>query len=137
MSNRTLPVLLVTAIALGFLIAQARSEQRVELGAAAACHPIRPNEIKMLEKAGLSGPIHQVVESLQAHPELVADFAVGGAVMGFYFPEQVYVLNSRWVYAYFEDGHTSGYGVFEYTIEPDTTLSWKVLLAKPVQALGR
>jgi hypothetical protein len=136
MTKRAFPVLVVLAIALGFVIAQARSEQSAESGAPAACHPIRPNEIEMLEKAGLSDPIRQVVESLQAHPELVAEFAVGGSVMGFYFPEQIHVLNHRWVYAYFEDGHTSGYGVFEYSIEPDTTLSWKVLFAKPVQALG-
>ncbi len=62
-----------------------------------------------------------------AHPEIIPHAGVLGGRMGFYSPRNIHVLNARTVYARFDDGHIMGSGVFEFTIEPDGRIDWRVL----------
>jgi hypothetical protein len=98
--------------------------------AAAPAHPIAPHEIEQLRRRGLHDPIPQLVEDLQKHAEVLPDSGVLGGRLGFYDPEGIHVLDSRWVYARFDDGHIGGSGVFEFAIQPDGSLVWKVVSAR-------
>ena len=49
--------------------------------------------------------------------------------MGFYDTTSIFVLNDRWVYAEFEDGHVGGSGIFEFHVEPGGKIQWKVVKA--------
>lgn len=90
-------------------------------------HPIQQWQIAELHREGLAQPVTAVVRDLHAHPDLIPFPGVLGGTMGFYDTTQVYVLNDRWVYAYFEDGHISGYGLFQYTVRDSGRISWKLV----------
>lgn len=92
-----------------------------------AAHPIPDHEIERLRSRGLQDPIHQIVEDLRSHAEVIPHSGVMGGTPGFHDPNAIHVLSSRWVYARFDDGHFEGSGVFEYTIQPDGHLSWNVV----------
>jgi len=42
----------------------------------------------------------------------------------------VSVLNNIWAYGTFEDGHISGFGLYEYTIQGNGDIEWKVVKEK-------
>lgn len=63
-------------------------------------------------------------EDIFTHPELIKFDGVLGGTMFF---THAYVLNDKWVYARFEDGHIQGYGIYEFNIEEDLTITWKVI----------
>lgn len=65
-----------------------------------------------------------IADDLRLHPELIAFEGVLGGVMGF---TKIVILNDQWVYARFEDGHIQGYGIYEFTINQDVKISWKVI----------
>jgi hypothetical protein len=90
---------------------------------------ISEDEIEVLRARGLKAPTRQIIESLRAHPELIPHSGVLGGRMGFY-SDEIYVLNSRTVFARFEDGHIQGSGVFEFSIQADGNLVWRVLSSK-------
>jgi hypothetical protein len=95
--------------------------------AEASRHLISKDEIDELREAGLTDPLQQLVDSLMAHPEIIPHAGVLGGRMGFYSPRNIHVLNARTVYARFDDGHIMGSGVFEFTIDPDARIAWRVL----------
>jgi hypothetical protein len=51
-------------------------------------------------------------------------------MMAFYYPEKIHVLDEHWVYAEFDDGHIGGHGVFAYKVEPDSSLSFRVVYSE-------
>ncbi|HET9887209.1 MAG TPA: DUF4829 domain-containing protein, partial [bacterium] len=81
----------------------------------------------VLRKRGLNDPIAQIVEDLRSHPEIIPHHGDLGGTMGFYDPDGIRVLSSRWVYARFEDGHVGGSGIFEFKVDPGGTLTWSVV----------
>jgi hypothetical protein len=101
--------------------------------AGASNHLIAAHEIEELRKHGLRDPIAQIVEDLRSHPEVIPHSGELGGRMGFYDPDGIHVLSSSWVYAQFEDGHVGGEGVFEFTVQPDGSLTWKVVSSRLVQ----
>ena len=70
------------------------------------------------------------MRSLQEHPEIIPFDGVLGGTMGFYGESEIHLLAPNWVYAKFDDGHILGHGVFEYEIQKDKTLKWKVVRAE-------
>jgi hypothetical protein len=64
---------------------------------------------------------------LLEHPQLIPYRGSLGGTTDF-IPSRVFVLNDRWVYAEFEDGHIGGGGLFQYTVK-DGRLSWSVVRA--------
>jgi hypothetical protein len=100
-------------------------------GGEALCHPIPAYEIEFLRNRGLHDPIAQIVEDLRKHPEVIPHLgAQGTRRLAFYDPEGIRVLSDHWVYARFDDGHFAGRGVFEFTVQPGGTLSWKVVTSR-------
>lgn len=78
-------------------------------------------QLKQIEKAGIDQP-QLLTQSLMAHPEVIGVSAVLGGIMGF---TKVAVINEKWVYGAFEDGHIMGYGIYEWTLGADGTITWK------------
>jgi hypothetical protein len=51
--------------------------------------------------------------------------------MGFYFYDGIHILNEKWVFAYFEDGHIAGAMLLRYEIDEDGNIGWEVLDETP------
>ncbi len=92
-------------------------------------HALDAYDIEELQRRGLTDPIPQIISSLMSHGAIIPQAGVLGGTMGFYSAESIHVLDDSWVYAEFEDGHIQGRGIFEYTIQADSTIAWKVVLA--------
>ena len=85
------------------------------------------HQLEYLNKQGLSNPVEDIRTDLVANPDLIGRPAVLGGKMGFYFRDGIHLLNHRWVFAYYEDGHVEGAMLLRYEIADDGTLSWEVL----------
>lgn len=81
--------------------------------------------IKKIEEKGYSD-YKYILKDLELHPELIPYKGVLGGTMSWWHDES-YILNEKWVYGYFEDGHINGYALLEYKINDDKTISWLVL----------
>ena len=143
----TIRSILVAAVALSIGACQPKQEEHVARGTAppdsspeervaallspaASGHLIRNFEVDRLRQQGLSDPVRQIVAGLMTHPELIRHPGVLGGTMGFCVPENVHVLDERWVYADFEDGHIGGHGIFAYKVQPDSSLSFSVVYSE-------
>lgn len=79
--------------------------------------------IEGLKNMGISD-YTQIANDLLSHSELIPyDGALGGT-MRF---SKIFILNDKWAYGRFEDGHIQGYGLYEYKIDKDKNISWKVI----------
>lgn len=90
-------------------------------------HLINAIEIEELREQGLRDPVSQIVDSLMAHPELIPHEGVLGGTMGFYSPTYIHILDGSWIFADFDDGHIMGRGVFSYAVQPDSSLTFRVV----------
>lgn len=86
-------------------------------------------EVEALRRRGLANPAYDLRHDLERHRELIPFKGVEGGTMGFYDTTSIFVLNDRWVYAEFEDGHVGGSGIFEFHVEPGGKIQWKVVKA--------
>lgn len=84
-------------------------------------------QVENLKKKGLSDPVNDIRKDLANEPELINMQAVHGGKMGFYFHEGIHILNEKWVFAWFEDGHNAGAVLLEYKINEDGNIGWQVL----------
>ncbi len=92
-------------------------------------HLIEDWQVADLKREGLTDPVPMLVADLERHPELIPYPGVLGGTMGFYDSTAIHVLDDQWVYAYFEDGHISGYGLFRYRILPGGRIQWRKVVA--------
>jgi len=81
-------------------------------------------EIEQLQKAGLSDPVSQLQEDLRAHVDMLPFKGKVGGTMAF---GRIVLLNRRWVYAEFDDGHYGGVVLFEYEVLPSGTVQWTII----------
>lgn len=79
-----------------------------------------------LEEMGISD-IAAIEHDLYEKPELIPYDGVLGGTMFFY---KVNVINHKWAYARFEDGHINGYGLFEFEIGQNEKITWKLIRAE-------
>ena len=77
---------------------------------------------------GASGSERAILDDLARHPELIPFPGTEGGTMRFY-ASQSRVIAPGWAYGYFEDGHVSGRGLFEYKLARGGQVSWKRLAA--------
>ena len=100
-------------------------------GPAARPPGLLANEVHLarLRRAGLRDPLADLRADLQAHPELIPVPSRLGGRMGFYSPDDIVLLNDRWVYAYFEDGHTAGSMLLEFDVREGGGIVWRPLAA--------
>ena len=78
-----------------------------------------------MKEKGLEKPVENIISDLQKHGELIPYKGVHGGKMGFYNPYDIWILTNKWVFAYFEDGHLSGYLLLEYNVTDDGKIQWK------------
>lgn len=79
-----------------------------------------------LERKGYTGQLKDVVADLKMHSELIPYKGILGGTMGFHIDNDIHVLTDRWVFAYFEDGHISGYMLLRYDIN-NGSIVWNVI----------
>jgi len=79
-----------------------------------------------LKRKGFTGQLKDIVEDLKMHTELIPYKGILGGTMGFYGDNDIHVLTNRWVFAYFQDGHISGYMLLRYDIN-NGSIAWKVI----------
>ena len=83
--------------------------------------------IEELKKNGLVDPVAQIVNDLASHPEIIDEEGVVGGTMGFYDKSGIVILNERWVYAPYDDGHIIGYLIAEYNVAKGGKIKWKLV----------
>lgn len=83
-------------------------------------------ERSLIEKNGLTDPSY-IVSDLLDHPELIPFEGVLGGVMMF---TDAALINDKWVFARFEDGHIMGSGLFQYEIKDQSRIDWKLIKAE-------
>jgi heme exporter protein D len=86
-------------------------------------------DIGQPNKQGLSKLEEALAVDLMQHRELIPFKGVMGGTMGFYSKNDIHVLTSRWVMAFFEDGHIGGHMLLEYAVSPGGKIQWKVISA--------
>ena len=84
-------------------------------------------QVEDLEKKGLNNPVENLRNDLISDPDLIGTSPVLGGEMGFYFRDGIHILNKKWVFAYFEDGHIAGALLLRYEIEHDGHIRWEVI----------
>jgi hypothetical protein len=72
-------------------------------------------------------PISYLKKDLIKRKDLIPFTGVLGGIMGFYDENSIHVLNYKWIYAHFEDGHIGGEILLEYKILEDGKINWKVI----------
>ena len=87
-------------------------------------------DLQALAQRGLADPALRLREDLCRHPELIPFRGTRGGVMGFYDTTAFCLLDDRWVFARFDDGHVAGAGLFEFRVLPGGRIDWKRIAAR-------
>jgi hypothetical protein len=85
------------------------------------------NHLEYLRKQGMTNPVMEIRNHLIENPELIGRPGVLGGKMGFYFPDGIHILNHRWVFAYYEDGHVGGAVLLRFNISDGGEITWEVI----------
>jgi hypothetical protein len=88
-------------------------------------HPISLSGLISLRRHGFEDPAEHIISDLCKHPEIIPHEPILGSTSMHFWEKEAFVLSDRWVFAYFEDGHYGGYGIFEYRIDEDGAISWE------------
>ncbi len=84
-------------------------------------------DIQAMKKKGLHDPASEILADLKRHPELIPYKGTLGGTMNFYDDSKIWILTSKWVLAYCEDGHVAGYLLLEYEVAQGGTIRWKTV----------
>ena len=87
------------------------------------------HDINEMKEKGLSNPVQDIISDLQTHRELIPYKGILGGKAGFYDKNKIWVLTNKWVLAYFDDGHFSGYILLEYLVDDNGKITWKRIAA--------
>lgn len=88
---------------------------------------LNSGDLEKFQRRGLKDSLKEIVADLQNHPGLIPYKGIQGGRMGFYFADMIWVLNKKWVFAYFEDGHIGGCMLLEFKVSQGGKISWRVL----------
>ncbi|SHF85794.1 hypothetical protein SAMN05444483_1031 [Salegentibacter echinorum] len=72
----------------------------------------------------IQNPETFIVESLKSKPQLIPESSVLGGTMRFTDTE---ILNDRFIWAGYEDGHVAGQAIFQYKLNETDSLSFKLV----------
>jgi len=98
---------------------------------------LKGEDLEELQRKGLKDPLKEIVAGLQKHPELIPYKGVLGGRMGFYFADMIWVLNKKWVFAYFEDGHIGGWMLLEFKVSQGGKISFSNELQGRVKCITK
>ena len=79
--------------------------------------------LNAIKEAGVTDPV-RLIEDLRQNPLVIPEAAVLGGTMAF---RQIGLINDRWVYASYEDGHIAGSAIFQWKIQ-DSRIIWTPIL---------
>lgn len=79
--------------------------------------------VRELEMRGITD-LEIIKESLKSSPQLIPYEGILGGTMFFY---EVKILNYKWAFASFEDGHIAGQALYSYTVEENGDISWELI----------
>lgn len=121
--------LLVVVLLAGFFIGRyTKPPEVVEIEIPAEL--LSEHQISALsQKLDTDTPLETLRNDLVSKPELIPFEAQLGGEMGFYETERIIVLNEKWVYAPFEDGHIGGYALLGYEIDEKGNIVWEIVEA--------
>jgi hypothetical protein len=88
---------------------------------------LTPGEIESLQRKGLKNPVEDLVNNLGSREDLMPFKGIFGARPSFYKDVRMYVLNSGWVYTFWDTGSAVGQQLFEYTVSDSGKISWKLI----------
>ncbi len=77
------------------------------------------------QRYGIPDPEAYVDSVLRSRPQLIPLKAALGGTMQFY---KIQLINDRWIYAEYEDGHVSGSAIFQYRFNDDGSMQFKPVL---------
>jgi len=108
-------------------VIRSRSGLREDVGQSAGAAVVNGFQIKELRRRGLSDPLVDLAKDLRGHPEVLPESLVGevGGTYGFYNPEGIHLLTTKWVLAEFDDGHRLGHMLLEFAIRDSAKIDWK------------
>ncbi len=86
--------------------------------------PLSASDLKIKD---IEDPIGYLRKDLMSRPDLIRYQGVLGGTMGFHDENNIHVLNHRWVYAKFDDGHIAGEMLLEYAISENGKIKWSVI----------
>jgi hypothetical protein len=89
-------------------------------------HQLREEDRQFLISKGLQDPIHDLVQDLMKHNELIPCKGIVGGTPGFYDPDRIAVLNKEHVTADYDDGHAEGTIELSFIVS-NGTVSWTVV----------
>lgn len=72
----------------------------------------------------IQNPETFIVQSLKSQPQLIPEAAVLGGTMRFIDTE---ILNERFIWAGYEDGHIAGQAIFQYKLNKTDSLIFKLV----------
>ena len=78
-------------------------------------------ELYLLNSMGITD-VSEIPKDLLSHKEVIVTDGVLGGVMGF---ENIYLLNSQYVYATISDGHILGFGIYKYEVDENKNFIWE------------
>ena len=87
------------------------------------------SDLDFFKRRGLTNPAETIKADLLKNNQLIPVKGNLGGTMQFY-KERIQILNRQWVMAYFEDGHSAGELLLEYTFTDTGSISWKVLSSR-------
>jgi hypothetical protein len=90
------------------------------------CFIIDAASIEELKQIGIENQ-NVLINDLLLHPELIPYEGTLGGNMNF---TEAFVLNNKWVYARFEDGHVQGFSLYEFWVEDDLSIEWELIDAQ-------
>ncbi len=84
---------------------------------------LEPYMLDAIKRSGIADP-GKLIEDLTQNPSVIPEEPVLGGTMHF---GQVGLINERWVYGSYEDGHIAGAAVFQWEVR-DSGLIWTPIL---------
>lgn len=86
---------------------------------------IKDYEIRNLkEKLNIGDPVKYIKKELEKRKDLIPIEGVLGGTMHF---SKIALLNGKWIYAFFEDGHIGGYLLIKYSVKENRNIKWEVM----------
>jgi hypothetical protein len=89
-------------------------------------HQLQEEDRQFLISMGLQDPIHDLVQDLMKHNELIPCKGMVGGTPGFYDPDRISVLNKDHVIADYDDGHVEGTLELSFIVS-NGAVSWTVV----------
>lgn len=89
-------------------------------------HQLQEEDRRFLISKGLQDPIHDLVQDLMKHSELIPCKGIVGGTPGFYDPKRIAVLSKDHVIADYDDGHVEGTIELSFIVS-NGTVSWTVV----------